>query len=320
MAGGASARPRRRGAVRRWLRRLALALLLLAVALTLASLAYNAATGDGERPAGALYAGPFLQVGDTRVAYRAWGSAGSPIVLLGGFAEPSFVWDAVGPLLGRTHRVFALDLPPFGYTERRGPYTLAAWAALARGFAAQLRLSRPLYVGHSLGAAVAVQEALSHPADVTGVVLLDGDALAGGGTWLANLVFEPFYTSLYRILTGSDWVFRRALHSAYGPGAPPITAAEIERWRRPFHVSGTRSAFRALLRRGIQGFRLPDLRRVAVRSLVVWGAHDTVDPVAAGRKTAAALRTKLVLVPGAGHLSPLEQPAAVAAAIESLAG
>jgi pimeloyl-ACP methyl ester carboxylesterase len=53
--------------------------------------------------------------------------------------------------------------------------------------------------------------------------------------------------------------------------------------------------------------------------LVVWGADDTVDSVAAGRATAALLRTRFVEIPAAGHLSMLAAPAAVARAIDEFA-
>src|SRR6266571_6285100 len=87
------------------------------------------------------------------VAYRRWGTRGSPIVLLGGFLVPSFVWKKAGERLGQTHRVFAIDLPPFGYTERKGPYTLREWVSLVRAFDGHFDLRRPIIVGHSLGAA-----------------------------------------------------------------------------------------------------------------------------------------------------------------------
>src|SRR5581483_4427895 len=99
-----------------------------------------------------------------------WGRAGSPVVLLGGAAEPSWVWHEVGPLLARAgHRVFALDLPPFGYSQRVGPYTLTHWLQLLRGFERRLHLARPVLVGHSLGAGVAAAAGLAHPRDVAGV-------------------------------------------------------------------------------------------------------------------------------------------------------
>lgn len=284
--------------------------------MTIASFAYNEATDGREQPASALYAGPFVSVDGTRVAYRRWGTSGSPIVLVGGFVEPSWVWEKVGPLLGRQHRVVALDLPPFGYTLRRGPYTLARWVALVRDVSTRLHLVRPLVVGHSLGAAVAAGDALEHPHGVSGIVLLDGDALpVGGPHWLAHLALDPFYTSVFRIVTGSDWIVGRALRGALGPHAPTQSHAALQRWEKPFRVAGTAAAFKQLFESGVQGLSLADLKRVAVPRVVVWGAEDSVDSVTAGRASAAALRSRFVVIPNSGHLSMLAQPRAVAAAI-----
>jgi pimeloyl-ACP methyl ester carboxylesterase len=307
--------------LRRWLRRLGLAALALVVALTLASLAYNAVTTGDSKPATALYAGPFVRVDGTLLAYRRWGTRGTPILLLGGFVEPSWVWHAVGPLLARRHRVYAVDLPPFGYSQRRGPYTLAHWLELVRGFDRRLGIARPLVVGHSLGAAVALAAALEDSRAQRGIVLLDGDGLAAGGPgWLAHLLLPPWYTTVYRIVTSSDWIFRRALADAYGKRAPRLDHATLVEWERPFEVAGTAAAFRELLSHGILGWQPADLRRVRGPRLVVWGAEDTVDSVAAGRKTAAVLHARFVLVPHAGHLSMLANPRGVARALAAAAG
>jgi pimeloyl-ACP methyl ester carboxylesterase len=56
-----------------------------------------------------------------------------------------------------------------------------------------------------------------------------------------------------------------------------------------------------------------------VPALVLWGAEDTVDSVPAGRKSAEALRAHFHLLAGAGHLSMLAAPAAVARRIDSFA-
>jgi len=293
---------------------------VLIAALTIASFAYNEATAGREQPASELYAGPFVSVDGTRVAYRRWGTTGSPIVLVGGFVEPSWIWEKVGPLLGRRHRVVALDLPPFGYTLRRGPYTLARWVELVRAVSARLDLAHPLVVGHSLGAAVAADDALEHPRGVSGIVLLDGDALpVGGPHWLAYFALDPFYTSAFRIVTGSDWIVGRALRGALGPNGPKQTHADLQRWEKQFRVAGTAAAFKQLFESGVQGLTLADLTRVHVPRVVVWGAEDSVDSVAAGRKTAAALRSRFVVIRGSGHLSMLAAPHAVAAAIAQAA-
>src|SRR5947208_413161 len=179
----------------RWTKRLGFVLLGLFAVLTLASVAYNAATAGGVRPATALYAGPFVRVDGKLVAYRRWGTRGTPVVLIGGFVVPSSVWNGVGRRLGRDHRVFALDVPPFGYTERKGPFTLRGWVDLVRAFDVRFGLRRPVLIGHSLGAAVVTADALWHPTDPRAIVLLDGDALSAGGTpaWVSKVLVGPWF-------------------------------------------------------------------------------------------------------------------------------
>jgi len=240
--------------------------------------------------------------------------------LLGGFVVPSSVWNGVGKLLGRDHRVFALDLPPFGYTERKGPYTLRGWIEIVRAFETRFGLQRPVLVGHSLGAAVVVAHALWHRADLKGIVLIDGDAISARGapSWLGKMLVGPWFTSLYRVATSSDWIFRRALAGAY-PHHPSFTREFLEEWERPFKVQGTLDAFRTMLQYGIQGFQLSQLRTVRVPALVLWGTQDTVDSVPAGRKSAQALRAPFHMLVGAGHLSMLAAPKAIAREVDSFA-
>jgi pimeloyl-ACP methyl ester carboxylesterase len=304
--------------LRRWAKRLGLVLLELLAVLTIASLVYNAATADRVKPAAALYAGRFVQVDGKAVAYRRWGTRGTPIILLGGFVVPSSVWEGVGRLLGRSHRVFALDLPPFGYSERKGPYTLRGWIDIVHAFETRFGLHRPILVGHSLGAAVVVADALWHRGDSKGIVLIDGDAISAGGapSWLSRMLVGPWFTSFYRIATSSDWIFRRGLAGAY-PHHPSFTNAYLEEWERPFEVQGTLGAFRTMLQYGIQGFQLAQLRTVKAPALVLWGAQDTVDSVPAGRKSAQALQAPFHLLAGAGHLSMLSAPRAIARDVDS---
>jgi pimeloyl-ACP methyl ester carboxylesterase len=306
----------------RWGKRLGLALLALILAVTVTAAVYDGVTRGGV-PASALYAGPYVKADGRELAYRRWGTHGTPIVLIGGFVEATDVWRRVAPLLARTHRVYAVDLPPFGYSERKGPYVLGTWLDEVEGFERALRIERPTVVGHSLGAAVAIGEALRRPHALRAIVLLDGDALRAGGapSWAASLVLDPYYTALYRFVTGSDWIFRKGLRAAYGPGAPHFTDAQLGDWQRPFRVAGTAAAFKQMIPHGIQGWTPADLRRVhGVRTVVAWGAHDTTDAVSEGRASARALRAPFVLLPHAGHLSMLADPSGVARAIRRASG
>jgi pimeloyl-ACP methyl ester carboxylesterase len=290
------------------------ALLGLLVALTLASVIYNAATADASVPVSELWHGKTID----GTAYRQWGTSGTPIVLIGGFLEPSFVWEQVAPLLAQGHRVYALDLDGFGYTVRRGPWTLQHWGDQVQAFCKALGLTKPIVVGHSLGAAVAAE--LARRGVASKIVLVDGDALRGGGppTWITTpLVKSPFFTTIYRFLLRSPWAVKRIIENAYGPVHPKIDGAVIRRWTDQFRAKDARRALEGMAQHGIAGLTRQELRSLHVPALVVWGASDDVDPVASGRQSARDLRAPFVLVHGAGHLSMLAAAKAVATAIVS---
>jgi phosphatidylinositol-3-phosphatase len=96
--------------MRRVLRVVFATLVALFLLLTLAAFAVDLSPLGSPRPARSLYAGPYVRVGATLVAYRRWGSRGTPIVLLGGAGEPTWVWHSVAPRLAAAgHRVFVND-------------------------------------------------------------------------------------------------------------------------------------------------------------------------------------------------------------------
>lgn len=298
--------------------RIVLAIAMLLALAAAAAFAYDEVVPFKAYAPRALYKGPFVRLDGRLVAYRQWGRSGTPIVLIPGFAEPSFVFEDAGPLLGKHHRVYALDLPGYGYTERKPPYGLDGFTAEVTAFVRHFGLRQPLLVGHSLGAAVALSVAQQLP--VSGVVLADGDGLSGGGPgFLRHLIVEPYRTAAFRIVVGSDWAVRKLLQGAYGPLHPHLGHAEIEQWRRPFHVEGTEAALLSMTADGIPGFQLADLERMHVRALVLWGSRDTTDSLAAGRRSAAALHAPVVVLPGAGHLAMLVLPGPWAAAVAKFA-
>ncbi|WP_369138532.1 alpha/beta fold hydrolase [Modestobacter versicolor] len=112
-------------------------------------------------------------VAGARVAYRVWGPAGAPgVVLVHGGAAHSGWWDHVAPLLpGR--RVVALDLTGHGASDRRDRYDPLLWAREVVAVAAAEELDRPVVVGHSMGGWVAVSVGVEHAAEVSALVVVD---------------------------------------------------------------------------------------------------------------------------------------------------
>lgn len=298
-------------------KRVGIGALAIALGVTGCSAIYNVATSAHEQSGRALApSGRFVEAGGVLTHYERFGTHGSPIVLVGGFLEPSDTWDGVARVLAGNHRVFAMDLAGFGYSERSGRYLLADWQRQLDAFMLAVGVSRALLAGHSLGAGVIAAEGLAHPGRTSGIVLVDGDALAGGGPgFVRDLIVDPYRTSAFRIVLGWDWAMREIIRKAYSPERVHIGERELERWRRPLRVDGTEGALARMISNGIQGLQLADLARVRVPAAVVFGQHDTSVPVASGRRVAAALGAPLTIIPGAGHLSQITHPRAVAAVI-----
>lgn len=313
----------RRGRARRWARRAGAGVLVILLLATLFSLGYNALTGHRRQPPAGL---TYVDAGGVRTRYRAWGLAGSPVVLVHGAAESADTWYRLAPLLAGRHRVYAYDVVGWGYTRHTGHYTLADQARQLLAVLDAFGLRRALLVGHSSGAAVVAEAALLAPERVDGVMFLDGDALAtgpGARSPASALVLPPYRTTVLRLAVRSDGLVRSLYTEQCGPTCPRLDAAGVDEWRRPFQVAGAESALWSMLRLGVPGLPAARLRRLAALPMpkaVVFGAGDRVfrpgTPQDTARRIGAPPPT---LIDGARHLSMIGRPDQVATAVEDLA-
>ncbi len=242
-------------------------------------------------------------------------------MLIGGFAESSVSWSPVGPLLGADHRVFAIDLPGYGYSDYTGHYTLADQTAVVAGFIRTLHLDRPTVVGHSLGAAVAGSLALSAPQQVGHVVFADGDALPfpGGDRRPPGWVLGSSYaTSLYRIGTRWSWLDSKIVAAQCGSVCRGDSPALVDAWMRPLQQGAAERAMRTMAQAPLLHLTPERIRSITVPRGIIWGAED-----GSSGGSLEATRRNLghppeVILPGAGHLSMVADPRGFAAAVVRL--
>src|SRR3712207_1334706 len=103
---------------------------------------------------------------------------GPPLVLLHGAGDNALDWRWVMPALAATHRVYAPDLP--GSPESARPtadYSPAFFERFVASFLGALGIARAAMVGNSLGGLIALRLALSEPARVMALVLVDSAGL-----------------------------------------------------------------------------------------------------------------------------------------------
>lgn len=120
----------------------------------------------------------FVEIGNVRLRYAERGTSGPPVVLLHGNGSmlEDFVTSGVLERVAVGRRVLVFDRPGFGESERPRDrnWTPEAQAALFADAFARLGIERPVVVGHSWGALVALALALNHPDRVSGLVLVSG--------------------------------------------------------------------------------------------------------------------------------------------------
>jgi pimeloyl-ACP methyl ester carboxylesterase len=106
------------------------------------------------------------------------GSRGRPLVLIPGLASGGWVWQDAVRAFSPDHAVYVLTLPGFDGRPAAPASAFASARAAVEKLVAKLadqqRLDKPVIVGHSLGATLALAVAEDRPAQIGGIVAIDG--------------------------------------------------------------------------------------------------------------------------------------------------
>jgi len=242
---------------------------------------------------------------------------GLPVVLLHGFPLDHRMWDAAAAAIPTGRRVLAVDLP--GTPGRADDLPEPALEASADDVASALRdagIERAVIAGLSMGGYVALALLERHPDLVAALGLVDTKSTADTPEAHANRLRIAAEVEA----TDSVDAIRPMAKSLLGEttkAARPEVADEVAAWIEQQQPAGISWSQRAMAAR-------PDRSDVLAAFggpvMVVVGDEDTVTPVeAAEHMVAVAPGARLVVVQHAGHLSAIEQPTAVAAALADLA-
>jgi pimeloyl-ACP methyl ester carboxylesterase len=234
--------------------------------------------------------------------------SGDAITFLHGFGLDGRMWEPQTSALAATYRTLAIDLPGFGrsrYIEGHTPMTGEILAVLdARG------VDRTHLVGLSLGGAVATDFALVHGDRVRSLVLADPLLLgypATIPTWDRNVDLAK---QGLRAAAIEHWLSDPIFDVARGRPAVWARIRDLIASYDAGHWAGT-SRLRWAVTRPRE--RLSALR---VPTLVIVGEHDTESFRAMADEYARAITgARTITIPGAGHVSNMEEPEAFTRAL-----
>ncbi|MEV1045618.1 alpha/beta fold hydrolase [Streptomyces sp. NPDC049916] len=237
--------------------------------------------------------------------YRFDGPEDAPVLVIGPSLGTTWhMWDRQIPELSQHWRVFRYDLPGHGGAPARAASSVAELGDRLLATLDGLGVQRFGYAGCSIGGAIGTDLALRHPHRVASLALV---------------------ASSPRFGTADE--FRQRGVIVRTNGLEPIARTSPERWFTP----GFAAAQPAIVEWAVQMVRTTDpgcyiaacealaafdirgaLDRIGVPTLVLVGAEDQVTGPAEARTLVAGIPdARLALVPGASHLAPVEQPAAV---------
>ncbi|MEV0323809.1 4-carboxymuconolactone decarboxylase [Streptomyces sp. NPDC050658] len=237
--------------------------------------------------------------------YRFDGPEDAPVLILGPSLGTTWhMWDRQVPELVKQWRVFRFDMPGHGGAPAHPAGSVSELAQRLLRTLDEVGVQRFGYAGCALGGAIGAELALRHPERVASLALISA---------------SPRF--------GSADEFRQRGVIVRSNGLDPIARTSPERWFTP----GFAAAQPAITDWAVQMVRTTDpgcyiaacealaafdvraeLGRIGVPTLVLVGSEDQVTGPGEARTLVAGIPdARLAVVPGASHLAPVEQPAAV---------
>ncbi len=245
---------------------------------------------------------------------------GKPVILIHGSGAWGGLWEETSAALGaRGYRTIALDLPPFGFSDRpsSGDYRRSTQARRILALADAMQLDRPMIVGHSFGGGPALEAAMQAPRRFNKVVLVDPalgiDApitplplylrsQTVRSTLVAAAITNPMLTQ--RML--EMLIYRKDRARSYvavlqRPLGRAGTTEAIATWL-PYLVNTDATSLSA---------HSSNYRRNTLSLSLIWGDRDTVTPVdQLARLHALVPAAPIRLLHDVGHIPQIEKPSA----------
>lgn len=245
-----------------------------------------------------------IDVGDLRITYERQGD-GPPLLLLHGYVGDSRTWRPQIDALSDEFTVVAWDAPGFGgSSDPPETFQLADYADHLAAFVHALGLERPSVAGLSFGGGLAIELYRRHPSIPRTLVL--ASAYAG---WAGSLPDDEVELRLHQALRLADLptgdFVGTLIPTMFTPSTPAEVVDGFAVTMTGTHPDGLRVTARA--------FAEADLREalpsIDVPTLLVHGDEDVRAPLSVAEDLHARIpASKLVVVPGAGHIVNLEAP------------
>ena len=237
---------------------------------------------------------------------------GKPMVLLHGIGTSSYIWRNVIPGLTYGTTVYTLDLMGFGYSEKPQDrtYDIETYVSQLDAFLEELNLQNPI-----LGVAL---YAVRNPEKVRKLILVGAPVYDPTPPFNVRMVGFPL---IGQALTG-DWFLKRIFRTGVEDQSKMSDIA-LRPFLAPYQDD---PGARTTLRKFVQEFNaesvvekelVPNLAKLQMPTLLVWGPHDGVVPLEVGRKLDEDIpNSDISVILRSGHYVQEDRPDQVRVALK----
>lgn len=299
--------------------------LLLAGALVLVFFSVQANLRESQTRAEAAPAtGRFVQAGDVELFIQELGPKAGPAVLfIHGAGAWGGIWQATLEACAQAYYCIAVDVPPFGFSERPNPpaYSRLDQANRLAALLEALQIERVTLVGHSFGGGATVETALLVPEKIHALVLVDvalglqdADKPASEPPFLlsAFLAARPVRNAVLAATATNPALSQPLLQMMIADPAD-ATEAQIAMLQKQLVLQGGTNALgdwaQAVftVRETSPSTQLAAYATLTMPTLIVWGENDTITPLAQGQHLHGLLpNSQLVILPHVNHIPQIE--------------
>ena len=249
--------------------------------------------------------------GTHTLLYRDTGS-GEPVVLLHGFAEDGAIWTEVARHLNC--RLLIPDLPGSGRSTLTPDLSIEAMAMAIKELLDREGIERCILIGHSMGGYIALAFAELYPERLRAFGLFHSTAYADSDEKKAARQKSIAFIREH----GAQPFIRQSIPNLFAnetrTDRPGLVEDTIDRYQNASPDALT-AHLQAMLQRPD---RVPVLKRSRVPVLFIFGQKDQIVlPEQSLAQVSVPALSSLHILPGAGHMGMLEEPAAGAAIIQS---
>jgi pimeloyl-ACP methyl ester carboxylesterase len=237
----------------------------------------------------------YIDLDNQQVYYQKIGQ-GKNLVLLPGWAnDVSSFWN-IAQELKNDFTVWLIDLPGFGRSETpKKPFTVSDYAEIVKGFLDQLKIKKPVILGHSHGGRTTIKLLANYPDIAEKIILEDAAGIKPKRDGYKFMAYTG--AKLFNILFPEIWGVKKILRHYFYKN---IESDYI-------NAGNLKETLKLILAEDL----VSDIKKIQTETLLLWGENDpTMEAsLANGRKMYKMIpKSRLEVIEGAGHHPHIDNP------------